>query len=363
MKKISLLFFTILIAHSSFSQTNGATKKVVLEQFNGAWNGYCPDSDFIMENILTQYPDDVIGISIHSLDGMAYNNEIESEFSIGATPVGMVDRKKFTGESNEIVNRIDWENYVVEQLTSYTPAEVNLTISYDSATRTITGTITAEFIDAANGDMRFVMSVVEDDVIGSGSDFDQTNYYNNIPGHPFEGSGNPIVGYKHSNVLRANLPGVYGNEGIIPSSVEAGSIYSETFTYILPANYDETKISVVGFLAFSVPEVGQRKILNADQKLLSEVLSIKKESLFGSLSISPNPTNDQFTLNLSLRETITADIIMYNIFGQEVKKIASGTFTMGNQAIHVSVENLSKGIYYVTTRTSDDTLTKKLVVK
>lgn len=85
--------------------------------------------------------------------------------------------------------------------------------------------------------------------------------------------------------------------------------------------------------------------------------------MFGSLSISPNPTNDQFTLNLSLRETITADIIMYNIFGQEVKKIASGTFTMGNQAIHVSVENLSKGIYYVTTRTSDDTLTKKLVVK
>ncbi|MEH6763632.1 MAG: Omp28-related outer membrane protein [Aequorivita antarctica] len=363
MKKIVLLFFTILMAHFGFSQTNGATKKVVLEQFNGAWNGYCPDSDFIMENILTQYPDNVIGVSIHSLDGMAYNNGIEPEFSNGASPVGMVDRKKFTGESNEIVNRIDWGNYVAEQLTSYTPAEVDVTIYYDSATRTISSTITAEFIDSASGDMRFVMSIVEDDVTGTGPDFDQTNYYNNSPGHPFYAAGNPIIGYNHKHVLRANLPGVYGNAGIIPSTVSAGSVYSETFTYVLPANYDKTKISVVGFLAFSVPEVGQREILNADQKLLSEVLSIEKEDLFGSLSISPNPTNNQFTLNLNLKETIIADIIMYNQLGQEVKKIASGTFTIGNQAIQVSVENLSKGVYYVTTRTSNHSLTKKLVVK
>ncbi|HET8803998.1 MAG TPA: Omp28-related outer membrane protein, partial [Aequorivita sp.] len=345
MKKITFLFFTILIAHLGFSQTNGAAKKVLLEQFNGAWNGYCPDSDFIMESILTQYPDEVIGISIHSLDEMAYNNGIEPEFSNGSSPVGMIDRKKFTGEINEIVNRTDWANYVTEQLTSYTPAKVDIRINYDSATRIITGTITAEFIDSAMGDMRFVMSVVEDEVIGSGTGFDQINYYNNSQGHPFYGAGNPIVGYKHRNVLRANLPGVYGNPGIIPSSVNAGSIYSETFTYTLPANYDETKISVVGFLAYSVPEVGQREILNADQKLLSEVLSIEKESLFGSLSISPNPTNNQFTLNLNLNETVTADIRMYNVIGQEVKKIASGIFAIGREAIQVSVENLSKGVY------------------
>ncbi|WP_084426687.1 Omp28-related outer membrane protein [Aequorivita capsosiphonis] len=363
MKKITLLFFIILMAHFSFSQTNGATKKVVLEQFNGAWNGYCPDSDFIMENILTQYPDNVIGISIHSLDGMAYDNGIEPEFSNGVTPVGMVDRKKFTGESNEILNRNDWGNYVVEQLTRYTPAEVDLTINYDSATRTITGTITAEFIDSASGDMRFVMSVVEDEVTETGSDFDQTNYYDGASGHPFEGAGNPIIGYTHRHVLRANLPGVYGNAGIIPPSVSAGSIYSETFIYTLPANYDETKISVIGFLAFSVPEIGQREILNADQKPLSEVLSIEKESLFGSLSISPNPTNNHFTLNLNLKETITADIIMYNIFGQEIKRIASGTFDIGDQAIQVSVENVLKEVYFVTIRTATDSLTKKLVVK
>ncbi len=362
MKKIILLFFIILVANFGFSQTV-ATKKVVLEQFNGAWNGYCPDSDFIMENILTQYPENVIGISIHSLDGMAYNNGIEPEFSNGDSPVGMIDRKKFAGKSNEIVGRNDWMNYVGEQVTSYTPAEVGVTLNYDSATRTITSTVTAEFIDSASGDMRFVMSVVEDGVTETGPDFDQTNYYNNSPGHPFYGAGNPIIGYNHKHVLRANLPGVYGNAGIIPSTVSAGSVYSETFTYVLPANYDETKISVVGFLAFSVPEVGQREILNADQKLLSEVLSIEKEDLFGSLSISPNPTNNQFTLNLNLKETITADIIMYNQLGQEVKKIASGTFPIGNQAIQVSVENLSKGVYYVTTRTRNHSLTKKLVVK
>jgi hypothetical protein len=294
---------------------------------------------------------------------MAYNNGIEPEFSNGDSPVGMIDRKKFTGESNEIVGRNDWVNYVVEQLTSYTPAEVDVTLNYDSATRTITSTVTAEFIDSANGDMRFVMSVVEDDVTGTGSDFDQKNYYNDIPGHPFYAAGNPIIGYNHKHVLRANLPGVYGNAGIIPSTVSAGSMYSETFTYMLPANYDETKISIVGFLAFSVPEVGQREIINADQKLLSEALSIEEERLFGLISISPNPTNNQFTLNLNLKETVTADIIMYNIFGQEVKKIASGTFTIGNQTIQVSVENLSKGVYYVTTRTSNHSLTKKLVVK
>lgn len=363
MKKFLLLFCIILTTQFASSQTTGATKKVVLEQFNGAWNGYCPDSDFIMENILTQYPDNVIGISIHSLDGMAYNNGIETEFSNGASPVGMIDRKKFTGEPNEIVPRNDWMNYVIEQLTSYTPAEVEVTLNYDSVTRTITSTVTAEFIDSASGDMRFVMSVVEDDVTGMGSDFDQTNYYNNSQGHPFYAAGNPIVAYNHKHVLRANLPGVYGNPGIIPPTVSAGSIYSETFTYVLPVNYDETKISVVGFLAFSVPEVGQREILNADQKLLSEVLSLEKEDLFSSLSISPNPTNNQFILKLNLKEPIIADIIIYNQFGQMVKIIPMQTISIGNQTIKVSVENLSKGVYYVTTRTSNGYLTKKLIIQ
>ncbi len=346
----------------SHNGTSASNINVVIEGFTAAWAGYCPDGHVVIEDLISQYPDKLIAVSVHDGDEMEYADGIRSEFVVTAYPNGMVDRKVFDGEIEEPTSRGIWAANVATQLKRYTPVEVGIDLTYNQATRTITATVTAEFADFAIGDMRFVMEVTEDNVTGVGDGYDQANKYNTTVGHPFEGAGDPIIGYNHRRVLRANEPGVYGNAEVIPTTVSPGSIYSETFTYVIPASYDETEISVIGFVSYSKPVIGQREILNADQKHLSMASAVDEVNLFGSLSISPNPADDQFTLVLNLRKAITANIVIYNTFGQKVKKIAFGTYAPGEHVIQGSVGDLSKGLYYITIHTGNHSLTKKLIV-
>ncbi|PHR26335.1 MAG: hypothetical protein COA38_14990 [Fluviicola sp.] len=342
--------------------TSASTIKVVLEEFTGAWCGWCPDGAVIMEDLIAANPTNVIGISVHDGDAMEYSEGIRSEFGVSAYPNGMVDRKVFPGEADEPHSRGSWTANVNSQLTRYTPVEVSIDHSYDATTRTITATVTADFVDFAAGDMRFVMAVTEDNVTGTGSGYDQVNYLNTTAGHLYEGAGDPMIGFSHGHVLRANEPGVFGNAGIIPSPAAPGSSYSETFTYVIPTSYDETEISIVGFVSYSNPVVGEREILNADQQHLN-VLALDEVSLLGSFTLSPNPVEDQFTIELDLRQEVSADIVIYNTSGQEVTKIASGNYAAGSQTIQASVGDLPAGLYYVTIHTENHSLTQKLVVK
>jgi hypothetical protein len=343
--------------------TSASTIKVVLEEFTGSWCGWCPDGAIIMEDLIAANPGTVIGISVHDGDAMEYAEGIRSEFGVSAYPNGMVDRKVFPGEADEPHSRGQRTANVNAQLTRYTPVEVSVDQTYDAATRIITATVTADFVDFAAGDMRFVMAVTEDNLTGSGTGYDQVNYLNGTAGHLYEGAGDPIVGFSHGHVLRANEPGVFGNAGVIPSSVSPGSTYSETFTYVIPTTYDETEISVIGFVSYSNPgAIGEREILNADEKKLSEA-SLDEQSLIGSLSIAPNPVEDQFTIELDLRQAMDAEIVIYNTAGQEVNKIASGSYAAGSQTIQASVGDLTSGVYYVTIITENHSLTEKLVVK
>ncbi len=341
----------------------GATKiAVVVEEFTGAWCGWCPDGGVVLENMITAYPGQVIGVSIHDGDAMEYAEGVRTAFGVSAYPNALVDRYVFPGETDEPHSRSAWESNAVSRFTKYTPVEVGVTHSYDAATRTITATVTADFVDYASGDMRFNLEITEDNVTGSGTGYDQVNYLNGTAGHPFEGAGDPIIGYSHRHVLRANPSGAYGNAGVIPSTVSPGSYYSETFTYVIPASYDETEISVVGFVAYANPVIGEREILNADEALLSEA-SLNESSLFANFTVAPNPTKGDFTLVLDLRNEITAEIVIYNMNGQKVGNIASGTYTAGEHKIQANTGDLMSGIYYITVITNNASFTEKLVIR
>lgn len=343
--------------------TGASTVKVVLEEFTGAWCGWCPDGAVIMEDLIAANPGKVIGISIHDGDAMEYAEGIRSEFGVSAYPNGMVDRKVFPGEADEPHSRGQWTANVNAQLTRYTPVEVSVDHSYDASTRTITATVTANFVDYAAGDMRFVLAITEDNVTGTGTGYNQVNYLNTTAGHPYQGAGDPIIGFSHGHVLRANEPGVFGNAGVIPSPAAPGSTYSETFTYVIPASYDENEISVIGFVSYTNPgSIGEREILNADEKKLSEA-SLDETSLIGSLSIVPNPVEDQFKIELNLRQAMDAEIVIYNTAGQKVSVIDSGNFAEGAQTIKASVGDLTPGVYYITIHSENHSLTEKLVVR
>ncbi|MFT5779579.1 MAG: hypothetical protein ACI837_002538 [Crocinitomicaceae bacterium] len=70
--------------------------------------------------------------------------------------------------------------------------------------------------------------IVEKEVTVTGTGYDQTNFDNMTPGHPYEGAGSPIVGFVHKNVLRKYLGGPWWTAGQIPASVSFGTEASYT---------------------------------------------------------------------------------------------------------------------------------------
>lgn len=341
-------------------------RNAVIEEFTGAWCGFCVDGGVVLDSIIHDNPSGrIIPISIHSRDDMTFDEDVRSSFGISSYPSAMIDRKVFPGESEEPLNRTGWATNAASQLVSYTPVEVSIVHSYDSITRVIDVDVTADFVDYISGDMRIVFNVIEDGVTGTGSGYDQVNLLNTTPGHPFENAGDPIIGYVHNHVLRANPTGAFGNQGTIPGYAGPGDTYMENFQYTLPANFDENNITVVSFVALYSTLTGEREILNGYQVELipTSPNSVLENDIVKKLNLYPNPASDQAIVDITIANEFQAQIVVFNALGQNVASTMLQNYNSGRHLIDVPVDNLSKGIYYVSVKTNNKTFTRKLILK
>jgi len=351
--------------HNVISAATGATRTVLLEEFTGAWCSACINGPVVMDEIHQLYPDNVVMVSIHHSDAMEFNDGIISGFNTPYYPSAMIDRALQPGDEWEF--RFDWEwiDVVEEHFSMYTPVEVSMGHGYDPATREITMTLTADFVDVAAGDMRFVTMIVEDSLVGEGEGWDQTNGYNNYPGHPYYQAGDPVVGFVHNHVLRAVPSGAFGNSGIIPAEVSASESYSETITYTLPDDFNESKISLIGFLAYYGAEIGSRAVLNAATMDLDEDGTVGTSEVQGvkNFKIFPNPSNGLVNIMFDQATESDTKIFVYDVYGKQVDVInENATMMEGTQHYSYDTSNLEPGLYFVTIITDDKAQTKRLVI-
>jgi len=245
-------------------------KKVILTNHTGAWCGFCPDGYVKLEQTLDVYGN-LIGVSVHQGDGMTFaeGDELNSTYITGY-PSGLIDIYRFPDLPEVGVYRSRWNDLAGERLHHIVPVSVSLVdISYESATREVFATVRAEFFGDSSGDLRLNLWVVEDGVTGSGPGFDQTNYYNTDPTHPYYGAGDPIVGFVHDRTLRAMLGGTWGTAGIIPPSVGDGDVFTHQYNFVVPAEYDETRINLIGLVStYDAGNDENRAILNSAQRSL-----------------------------------------------------------------------------------------------
>lgn len=244
-------------------------KKVILSNHTGTWCSFCPDGYVRLEEALALYGN-LIGLSIHSGDVMAIPDGEALDFYFIGYPSGMIDIYKFPGEPTIGVSRDFWNMRVGQRLGQNVPAYVSLVdVGYEPASRTVSATVQAEFFGPAVADFRVNLWVVEDGVTGSGSGYDQWNYYDTDPTHPYYGAGNPIIGFVHDRTLRAMIGGTWGTAGIIPPTVEDGDVYTHGYSIVLPAEYDETRIKLIGLVSrYDVANPENRAILNAAEQSL-----------------------------------------------------------------------------------------------
>ena len=91
-------------------------------------------------------------------------------------------------------------------------------------------------------------------------------------------------------------------------------------------------------------------------------LNVNEASINSSLSLYPNPTNDNLNVAFQLKNADNISIDIYNLVGQLVSSKDFGTISSGYTLKTLDVSNLSSGFYMVNINTSDARIVRKITV-
>ncbi|HEY3876460.1 MAG TPA: Omp28-related outer membrane protein [Candidatus Kapabacteria bacterium] len=327
-KSTSLLTLSLLaiatIAGSFLSprSANAQYKRVYLEEFTGAWCGFCVRGAYAINNLYATYPGQVVVVSIHSDqngnpandmmdipqgDSLVSGIGLPSAEVLQGFPDGWTARSIAPGSTTWNVDPSAWATGVAAKFgiggtdgivagLLAEPVQATVTvdnISFDNNSQQVTATVSVTFAKAASGDLRLNLMVTEDSVTGSGSGWDQHNYYSatgsvgpSVPGNPLYNQAPSIAGWEHMHVFREAVGGVLGQPGIIPSSVTAGSTYSTTFTFTLPSNVeDPNHVHLIGMVhEYSATNASGNQVLDAEEVPL---IGPAPKYLISSISVAP----------------------------------------------------------------------------
>ncbi len=326
-------------------------KRVVLEEATGTWCGWCPRGAVGLDDIEAAEGDNVIGIAVHNGDPMAVA-EHDGNMNVSGYPSANGDRILRAFDPGNFQQAYD----VLKELVS--PADVSVAATYDAASGNVTVTPTVTFKTDLTGDYSVSVIAIEDWVQGTGTGFNQANYYANGAAGTmggYESLPNPVLAadmyYRH--VSRGFVNGGFeGDDAVVPNTVVAETAYSTDYTYTIPTDVSQ------GHLEFAVILIDNSNgtILNGSKTHgITNIVGVKEFS--GEFTLSPNPTNDVFTLKSSTDVDATVRIV--NSLGQVVDTYVNNTLLSGST---YDVSNYKAGVYFVTITEGNKIATKRLVI-
>jgi hypothetical protein len=380
------------------------TKRVLLEEGSGGWCGFCPDGHLRMRDILSANSK-VVAVVHHNSDGMAHtqSNTINTAYATGY-PYGAVDRTLYSDQKTVGLNRGLWSAKATENLNSITPVNVSITNkTYNAATRTLSYTVKADFVDnALPGDMRITSIISEDNVRGpmisaTSTTWSQHNYYSSADNgsggatHEFYNEPAYFYGYNHRHVAKAILPSAWGDAGVIPNAPLKGSSYTQNFTYTLPAvvsvsasdfpgntgiytpfqntfpgeaNNKIGATSIIALVSYYNADATKRKVINVNETSALWATSAKDEFKSAYFSnVYPNPTSGLTQVDFKLSSTDNLTFELFDIMGKSVKTIKNGAFASGDHTIYFDTESIENGVYLLKLSSTNYTATHKLAIQ
>lgn len=384
MKKITFLFTSCVLSLIVSAQ---APKKVILEDFTGTGCGYCPRGTTYMDNIETSYPN-AIGMADHAYTASSKLNSyfsvaIDNGLSISSYPNGAVDRYLFSGQTTVGLSTSLWTSKTSSRLLTSTPVSVGFTSTYNSTTRLLDVTVTADFVAAASGDMRINCVLIEDSITG----YPQSNYMGMgcsapDPSSPWYNYPCSITNFEHNHVSKINLANDdWGTAGVIPASVNAGSSYSQAYSYTLPTSWtgpngtmsqtiNTSKVYIVAYVSKYGTAVGSREILNANKGAIgTNATGIKENENVTQVVVkqnTPNPFKEITALQFLLNTTDNVSIKVYNTFGQVVNNLSDMKLIPGEYTYYWAGDDnegnsVPAGVYYYTISTSSQQISNPMI--
>ena len=225
---------------------NAQLKNVLIEEFTGVKCPNCPDGHNIVATIQNANPSRVIAVGYYPF-GQAQTEPLKdltkADFRIAdATelstllggiqflPIAAVDRKMFGGAI--LTARTLWSSNVQARLAVATPINMQLSVSYDDATREAIIKTTLKYTSALSTKHNISLVIYENNLV------DAQEYPTYIDSS-----------YTFKHVLRDVITPV-GGASVLDSltTKAAGLVFEKTILYTLPAKWNPSNCKIVAFV-------------------------------------------------------------------------------------------------------------------
>ena len=259
MKKIftTLLLFAagLIAAHAqTLVTTQQLNKNAVLEEYTGIHCQYCPEGHAISASLLANNPGRAVVIAIHQGSFAVpsgsepdyrtpFGDPLAGQTALQGYPAGTVNRHVFSGNATAL-NRGDWttsSEIIMQQLS---PVNVGVTSAFNATTRELTVHVELYYTAASAVPTNYInVALIQNHVFGP-----QTG----------GGAGN---NYEHMEMLRYLITGQWGDA---VTTTTQGSLVEKTYTYIVPAAYNNIPCVVENCEVAVFVAEGHQEILTGD---------------------------------------------------------------------------------------------------
>ena len=298
------LLLLLLVLSSVLELT--AQRRVLLEHYTSSWCGECPNAHLMASQIAEDYPDRVILAYHHSsVDPMAnpHSTTWKDEFLIFGTPLGVINRTPPTSTGPIYASTSQWGSLVDTQLEEPDYLDLDIAFEPQPATGSLSFTVAIELLQElpGPGELRLSVIVVEDSIQSPEPGYQQSNYYNEVAGHPLFGQGGSIQMYPFMNVVRDIVDETWGSSAGLPDQPETGETYFWEGNFDLSNDWAPEHLRLIAVATLhngedirSRPVLDARAIDIGDQLLTST--SSEAEAYFTSRAF-PNPAQGYVQLN------------------------------------------------------------------
>ncbi|MFN8308556.1 MAG: Omp28-related outer membrane protein [Chitinophagales bacterium] len=355
-------------------------KKILAENYTGAWCGYCPEGDHLLEQLLTTRPN-VFGVNIHHQNGngptadlmqIPEGDTIVNANFLGGFPSTTFDRKYWEtfegtpfgdfnfGVSDSSTSSTDYAPFTIwpivadERASDLSPVDVSIkNKTFNDTTKVLEFDVEADFkVAGLNGDFRINAYLTEDSIAKNQTGYNQHNYWcsgcgaTNTAAWSYQWASTQ-AGFVHDHVLRKGLGGAWGPKGSIgsPSAVQ---VYTRHFSYTIPATMRPEKMNLVAV----VDEVNAKdnryfQVLNADwTSVIKHNTGIANVDVATRVALYPNPVNTVANFEMELSAAAQVKIEIMNALGQNTGIVFEGEQNAGEHTVTLPVNNLANGAYF-----------------
>lgn len=391
MKKIitlSFVAFTGTIANAQLPVSQVAGKKqVLIEEFTGNNCQFCPLGHQIADQIAAANPGKAFVINLHEQNEPFANpsNSNAKDFRVPEAdnllglpnmltgsqlmgyPAGCINRVVPTSPAvpynagGYLMDRQYWTAFASTILNQNAYANVAGQASVSSGSRNMT--INMEVYYTANSPVasnRITIALTQNNVLA---------YQLNGSSYPAMVSGSL---YKHNHALRDILTsgaslGVLGET--MTGANTSGTKWTKTFTFTVPASYPASGSKAIPavlqdleLIAFITETSGNViAVCKVPLNITTDIADQTSQSI-NFVNIYPNPMPEQGVVVFTTTQPNAVNIDVLNALGQVVKSDNLDVLNAGEHKYELDSSNLTNGIYFVTIKVGETSITKKISV-